>query len=257
MLDSPNHIPLFTIVTVTWNASRVLPSTIASIASQTCKDYEWLVVDGASSDATVRLVQEAGIPSTRVVSERDNGLYDAMNKAIDLAAGHYLIFLNAGDAFAATDVLERLASLAQAGPDVIYGQTRLVDGDGNVVGMRHLTAPAVLTADSFKDGMLVCHQAFVARREIVPHYDLQYRYSADYDWCVKVLRRSRANAYAGDAPIISYLDQGLTTANEYSSLGERFRIMCRHYGWLPTVMRHIGFIPRFIKRKLTQNQAQQ
>lgn len=241
---------LFTIVTVTWNAAGVIEPTLKSVREQTCRDYEYLVVDGASTDSTLQLVRDAGIDSTRIYSERDRGLYDAMNKAIRLAEGKYLIWLNAGDRFAAPDSLARLASHATNNPGVIYGQTQLVDATGTVVGMRHLTAPPKLTADSFKHGMLVCHQAFVARRDLMPQYDLQYRFSADYDWCVRVLKASEQNEYAGEEPIISFLTDGLTDKYHKKSLLERYRIMCHHYGTLPTIIRHLGFVPRYIKRKI-------
>ena len=241
---------LFTIVTVTWNAAEVIEPTLESVRQQNCLDYEYLVIDGASKDNTLDLVREANIANTRIISEPDKGLYDAMNKAIRLAEGRYLIWLNAGDRFAAPDSLARLAAHAEGNPGVIYGQTQLVDAMGRVVGMRHLTAPEELTADSFKQGMLVCHQAFVARRDIVPEYDLQYRFSADYDWCVRVLKASERNAYVGDEPIISFLTDGLTEKYHKKSLLERYRIMCHHYGTLPTLARHVGFIPRYLKRKL-------
>lgn len=244
---------LFTIVTVTWNAAEVIGSTLESVRQQNCLDYEYLVIDGASKDRTLDLVRQANITNTRVYSEPDKGLYDAMNKAIHLAEGRYLIWLNAGDFFAAPDSLARLAAHTDGNPGVIYGQTQLVDATGRVVGMRHLTAPAELTADSFKQGMLVCHQAFVARRDIVPEYDLQYRFSADYDWCVRVLKASERNAYVGDEPIISFLTDGLTDKYHKRSLLERYRIMCLHYGTLPTLARHIGFIPRYLRRKLMHN----
>ena len=241
---------LFTIVTVTWNAAEVIGPTLESVRQQNCLDYEYLVIDGASKDRTLDLVREANIANTRIISEPDKGLYDAMNKAMRLAEGRYLIWLNAGDRFAAPDSLARLAAHADGNPGVIYGQTQLVDASGNVVGMRHLTSPAELTADSFKHGMLVCHQAFVARHDIVPEYDLQYRFSADYDWCVRVLKASERNAYVGDEPIISFLTDGLTDKYHKKSLLERYRIMCHHYGTLPTLARHVGFIPRYLKRKL-------
>ena len=213
---------LFTIVTVTWNAAEVIGPTLQSVRQQTCRDYEYLVVDGASKDRTLDLVREA----------------------------NYLIWLNAGDRFAAPDSLARLAAHAEGSPGVIYGQTQLVDATGAVVGMRHLTAPAQLTADSFKQGMLVCHQAFVARRDLMPQYDLQYRFSADYDWCVRVLKASERNEYVGDEPIISFLTDGLTDKYHKKSLLERFRIMCHHYGTLPTIIRHLGFLPRYLKRRI-------
>jgi len=241
--------PLFSIITVTWNAASVIVPTLQSVERQTSSDYEMLVMDGASTDDTLALVHKASIASLRVFSEPDGGLYDAMNKGIARARGRYLIFLNAGDAFADDTVLARLAVLTAGSPGVIYGQTQLVDAQRNVVGKRHLTAPKRLTVDSFLKGMVVCHQAFVARRDLVPQYDLRYRLSADYDWCIKVLEHSQGNAYAGREPIISYLSEGMTTRHHRASLWERFRIMCRHYGTGMAVLAHLSFIPRYLKRR--------
>ena len=123
-------LKLFTIVTVTWNVASVIGPTLQSVRQQTCRDYEYLVVDGASKDRTLDLVREANIEGTRIYSEPDKGLYDAMNKAIRLAEGKYLIWLNAGDRFAAPDSLARLAAHAEGNPGVIYGQTQLVDATG-------------------------------------------------------------------------------------------------------------------------------
>ncbi len=243
--------PLFSIITVTWNAAGVIGPTIKSVERQTSSDYELLIIDGASTDDTLAIVGRASIAGLRVFSEPDNGLYDAMNKGIARARGRYLVFLNAGDTFADDAVLARLSLLAGSNPGVIYGQTQLVNSQYQVVGRRHLTAPKHLTAGSFLNGMVVCHQAFVARRDLVPDYDLRYRLSADYDWCIRVLQASRANAYAGDQPIISYLAEGMTTRHHRASLWERYRIMCRHYGTGRATVAHLGFIPRYLKRRLS------
>jgi hypothetical protein len=114
-----------------------------------------------------------------------------------------------------------------------------------------------LTVDSFLKGMVVCHQAFVARRDLVPQYDLRYRLSADYDWCIRVLEKSPANAYAGRKPIISYLAEGMTTRHHRASLRERFRIMCRHYGTGMAILAHLSFIPRYLKRRLGRSANKQ
>lgn len=241
---------LFSIITVTYNAAKVLAATLKSVKDQSFRDFEYLVIDGASTDDTVALVERAGIATTTVWSEPDKGLYDAMNKAIDRASGQYLIFLNAGDAFATAETLAHIAMASQKRPDVIYGQTQLVDTTGDVVGKRHLTAPKHLTWQSFKNGMLVCHQAFIARREICPHYDLNYRFSSDYDWCIKVLKQSESTAYVGDDPIISYLIDGLTSENHQKSLRERYIIMCHYYGTVPTMLRHVKFACRHLLRKV-------
>ena len=242
--------PLFSIITVTWNAAAVIAPTLESVQRQTNTDYEMLIIDGASTDDTLNIVRGASISSLRVFSEPDQGLYDAMNKGIKRARGRYIIFLNAGDAFASDTVLARLAQLTSGNPGVIYGQTQLVDQSREVVGERHLTAPKRLTVDSFLRGMVVCHQAFVVRRDLAPEYDLQYRLSADYDWCIRVLKASPANAYAGRVPIISSLADGMTTRHHRASLLERYRIMCHHYGTMKAILAHLSFIPRFVKRRI-------
>ena len=90
--------PLFSIITVTWNAADVITPTLQSVRRQTSTDYELLIIDGASTDDTLAIVRGASIASMRVFSEPDNGLYDAMNKGLKRASGDYIVFLNAGDA---------------------------------------------------------------------------------------------------------------------------------------------------------------
>ena len=242
--------PLITIATVTYNAEAVIGRTAESIRQQTCDNYEWLVVDGASADGTMQFVRSSGVEPLRWVSERDGGLYDAMNKAIDMAQGRYIVFLNAGDAFASADVVARIVEAAESSPDVIYGQTQLVDAGQRVLGKRHLTAPRHLTVKSFARGMVVCHQAFVPRLDVVGHYDLQYRLSADYEWCLRCLKASQRNVYLGDEPMVDYLVDGMSAQHRAHSLRERWQIMCRYYGFVPTLLRHIGFVPRFVANRL-------
>lgn len=249
--------PLFSIITVTWNAADVIAPTLESVRRQTSSDYELLIIDGASTDDTLAIVRGASIGNLRVFSEPDKGLYDAMNKGIALARGRYIMFLNAGDAFADDTVLARLAQLTVDEPGVIYGQTQLVNAAREVVGKRHLTAPKRLNVNSFLKGMVVCHQAFAVRRDLAPQYDLQYRLSADYDWCIRVLKQSPANAYAGRVPIISYLTEGMTTRHHRASLWERYRIMCRHYGVMNATLAHLCFIPRYLRRRLGKSANRQ
>ena len=222
--------PLFSIITVTWNAAEVISPTLESVQRQTNTDYEMLIIDGASTDRTLDIVRGMSIASLRVFSEPDGGLYDAMNKGIARARGKYLIFLNAGDAFAGDTVLARLAQLTAGNPGVIYGQTQLVDAQREVVGARHLTAPKRLSVNSFLNGMVVCHQAFVVRRDLAPQYNLNYRYSADYDWCIRVLKKSSSNAYAGRTPIISYLSEGMTTRHHHASCGQKLILPFARFG---------------------------
>lgn len=240
---------LFSIITVTYNAEKELPFTVNSVKEQTYTGFEYLVIDGNSTDNTLKIAEKSGIPNTIIISEPDKGLYDAMNKGIKLASGKYLIFLNAGDSFSSEETLDTIAQKAIAtNGDILYGQTQLVGSDRKVIGMRHLTAPEKLTFDSFRNGMLVCHQAFIVKRNLAPQYNLRYRFSADYEWCLKCLKKSDKNVYIKDI-IIDYLTDGMTDKNHKKSLRERFDIMCKYYGTIPAVLKHILFIPRFIKEK--------
>ncbi|MBD5243817.1 MAG: glycosyltransferase [Barnesiella sp.] len=248
---------LFTIITPTFNAQATLPPTLRSIEEQKCDDYELIVMDGGSKDSTIEMARRAHIPSERltIVSERDRGLYDAMNKAMRLAHGEYLVFLNAGDTFHSPDTLSTIAhAIRESGADIVYGQTQLVDADRRRIADRHLTAPEHLDFKSFAQGMLVCHQAFIVRRTLAEEYDMSYRLSADYEWCIRCLRKSKLNRLI-DTTLIDYLYEGLSTQNRRKSLMERFRIMCRYYGTVPTIVRHLGFIPRFLRHKAAMKQA--
>ena len=249
--------PLISIITVTFNAGATIPATIKSVEEQTFRDFEYIIVDGKSRDNTLELARTCRVSDIRIKSESDNGIYDAMNKGIGMANGQYLIFLNAGDSFHAPDTLQRIADAIRDNdaPGIVYGQTELVDSDRNLLGPRHLNAPEVLTYESFKDGMLVCHQAFVVLAKIAPLYDLKYKLSADYDWCIQCLQHSRKNVYIPGV-MIDYLSEGASTQQRRRSLKERFKIMCYYYGTLPTIMRHISFVPRYLANRRRMKSAQ-
>ena len=241
--------PLFSIITVTYNAASTLPATLRSVGEQTCKLYEYLVIDGGSKDGTADLANASGIDNLTVVCEPDRGLYDAMNKGLGLAKGDYVIFLNAGDSFHSPNVLQLIADTIMENdyPGIVYGQTQIVNADRKRIGDRHLTAPAILTLDSFKEGMVVCHQAFIVLRKLVDNYDTRYKFSADFEWCIRCLQRSHRNCYI-DRILIDYLSEGITTSNRWSSLWERFKIMSFYFGFFPTLYRHVGFYFRNMRR---------
>ena len=243
--------PKFSIITVTYNAGAVIEDTIQSVITQTYKNIEYIIVDGASTDKTMSIVNRYREHIHTVVSEPDRGLYDAMNKGIRLATGDYVCFLNAGDELHEDDTLQlivhSLTGLTEL-PDVIYGRTAIVDEEGHFLRMRRLEPPENLTWRSFSQGMLVCHQAFFARRDRAVSYDLRYRFSADFDWCIRVMKQSRA-LHNTHLVLIDYLNEGMTTRNHRASLRERFRIMCRHYGYVRTVVLHFKFALRLLYKK--------
>lgn len=251
--------PLFSIITVVRNAPSELRVTLESVKAQTCGLYEQIVIDGASTDATPDVARNSGIDNLTLISEPDKGIYDAMNKGLALAQGDYVMFLNAGDTLAGAGTLQAIADVvmdrAYDYPGVVYGQTRIVDTGRNALGPRHLVAPDVLTVRSFADGMVVCHQAFIVLRKLAERFDTRYRYSADYDWCINCLTRSKRNAYM-DRVLVDYLMEGQTTAHRRASLWERFLIMKKHFGLGCAVAKHVGFVPRYLKRQKLEKKWQ-
>ena len=256
----------FTYITITYNAVSTVSPTLESILRQQYPQIEHIIVDGASTDATLDLVrryQEASRASgnghtVRIVSEPDKGIYDAMNKGLALATGDYVCFLNAGDSLPEELQVSAIADMLQQRcgdqdlPAVVYGDTNLVDEDRRLIGRRRLSPPERLTWRSFASGMLVCHQSFYARRNLAQQmpYNLAYRHSADFDWCIRVMK-----AAVGERPFLNtrmvltnYLNEGHTTKNHRASLLERYHIMCGYYGTLPTIIRHIGFLFRNVAK---------
>lgn len=246
-----NHLtPKFSVITVTYNAQSVLEDTILSVISQTYHHVEYIIIDGASKDNTLSIINRYKDQITKVVSEPDKGLYDAMNKGMRQATGDYLCFLNAGDSFHADNTLQQIVHTITEKelPDILYGETALVNNERHFLRMRRLSTPEALTWKSFKQGMLVCHQAFFAKTSLAEPYDLQYRFSADFDWCIRMMKKART-LHNTHLTIIDYLEEGMTTQNRKASLKERFRIMTRHYGMISTVAHHAWFVLRAVLKK--------
>lgn len=257
----------FSIITCTYNASEVLRRTLDSVMSQTWGQIEHIIVDGASKDSTVamaeayrrRSAEEETEHDIIIKSEPDRGLYDAMNKGLQLATGDYVVFLNAGDVLPTDETLENISNDVNERSDgrlpaALYGDTNIVDNNGKLLRPRRLAPPDNLTWRSFKHGMLVCHQAFYVRTDIAKAepYNLKYRFSADVDWCIRVMKRAEKEGLPLlrlPEVVVNYLDGGMTNKNHRASLIERFNVMSHHYGLMPTILMHIWFVARAVLKK--------
>ena len=249
-----------TYVTITYNAAKVLQRTLDSVLAQDYPNIEHLIIDGASTDDTLKIVDDYIARSNaaenghqiQVSSEPDKGIYDAMNKGLRSMTGDYVCYLNAGDFLPTTDTASRIAQQVEASgntPAVLYGDTDIVDGEGQFLHHRRLAPPENLTWKSFRQGMLVCHQAFYARTDfaIATPYDMQYRYSADVDWCIRVMKAAAKE----NVPMLNlhmvvanYTQEGQTTLHHRESLWERYRVMEHHYGRVQTFLLHCWFAVR-------------
>lgn len=254
----------FTVVTITYNAEKVLQRTLDSVCSQTYQEVEHLIVDGASKDQTLAIAEQYKQRSDSsdnghqviIQSEPDHGIYDAMNKGLTQASGDYIVFMNAGDSFPNASTLEEMVHQCRLNefpvderPGVLYGNTNIVDDKGRFLHPRRLQPPANLTWRSFRHGMLVCHQAFYARIDIAKNtqYDTRYRFSADVDWCIRVMHESdRMGLPLCNTQMVlaNYTEEGTTTMNHRASLKERFDVMRRHYGLFSTLFMHAWFVVR-------------
>ncbi|MCR4603053.1 MAG: glycosyltransferase [Prevotella sp.] len=254
----------FSVITITYNAEAVVQRTLQSVLQQTHEDVEHLIIDGASMDGTLELAQQyketsdASASGHKVIirSEPDDGIYHAMNKGLTQASGDYILYMNAGDSFPKDTTLEEIAHRCRLNelpsdelPAVLYGNTDIVDGEGNYLHPRRLQPPARLSWRSFRHGMLVCHQAFYARTDIAKNlqYDTRYRYSADVDWCIRVMKEADRLAL----PLVNigmvvanYTEEGTTTRHHRESLKERYRVMAHHYGHISTFFMHCWFAVR-------------
>jgi hypothetical protein len=168
-----------------------------------------------------------------------------MNKGAAMAKGDYLCFLNAGDTFFAADTVEKMMLTFEdaSAPDILYGETAIVDDAGTFLHMRRLKAPEKLNWKSFRQGMVVCHQAFIVKRELFEPYNLAYRFSSDFDWSIRMMKKA-TSIHNTRLTLINYLNEGMTTRNRKASLKERYRIMARHYGQLSSFLHHLWFVVR-------------
>lgn len=251
---APPQPPLFSIITVVYNGEQLLPGTLDSVLAQSFDNYEYLVIDGASRDGTRALIaayEDRFGGRMRWLSEPDKGLYDAMNKGLQLAEGDFVWFLNAGDHLHAPDTLAHVA--AQTGPetDVLYGDTLLVNEKREPLGlMSELSTrslPQPLTWRDYLGGMRVVHQSFVARRTLAPAYATD-NLCADYDWCIQILKKSRQNVHTGRV-LSNYLAGGLSKKRHRQSLLDRFHVMVRHFGWAAALSAHLFIILRAIQHR--------
>jgi glycosyltransferase involved in cell wall biosynthesis len=247
-------MPTISIITITYNAERYLERTIQSILAQKTTDFEYIVIDGASTDGTKAIINRYRKSINSWVSEPDKGLYDAMNKGLHKATGQYVWFMNAGDEIYDPDTLPNLLARIQASSqnaDVYYSDALFVRDDGSPVGLRSVVTPHILPRNlTWRDmamGMKVCHQAFVVKRAIAPDY-LIHNLSSDLDWEIRCLKAAHKIEFLPFV-LCRYLIGGLSVQQHRRSLTDRFQVLVSHFGFFKTVTNHINIVWRAIQFK--------
>jgi len=205
--------PRFSIITVCRNAQALIGPTIDSLARQDFRDFEYLVIDGASTDGTLDVIRTQAVGlELRMLSEPDDGIYDAMNKGARLANGQWLYFMNAGDAFVNASVLRNVAmklkerSESDLGyGDVIYTGT----GGQRLVSFKWITSRNLLFTH-------LCHQSVFAKRATFNRFgffDTRYRINADFEWLLRIFRGGGRCLYLGFT--IAFFDDSGVSSRAY------------------------------------------
>jgi glycosyltransferase involved in cell wall biosynthesis len=228
--------PILSVITVVYNNAADIERTVLSVLNQTYAGIEYIVIDGKSTDGTLQIIEKYKDRIAKIISEKDKGIYDAMNKGLVLATGDYVIFMNSADEFYSVDTVANVfASGTDA--DIYYGETEMIGENGENLGQRRHAAPANFTWRSFKYGMSVSHQAIYIKRSLVELYDPQYKLSADIDWILRAAKKAKkivnVNQY-----VAKYQIGGMSKQKHRESLKERFDIMKRYYGLVPTLFNH-------------------
>ncbi|MFI3298637.1 MAG: glycosyltransferase family 2 protein [Rikenellaceae bacterium] len=232
--------PKISFITVVYNDKEGLSRTLKNLCEAHYPAKELVVVDGGSTDGSVEVASQWAHAISYYVSERDGGIYDAMNKGIAASTGRFLWFVNAGDTIENIEVLQSYFATDNYLADIYYGDTLIVNEQGEELGLRRKPLPEKLTLGEFKNGMVICHQSFVMRRSLAPKYDTRYLYSADYKWMMECVRRAKS-AINVHSVLSRFETGGATTANHKKSLRERFRIMRATFGLFTTLCYHLKF----------------
>lgn len=200
--------PFFSVITVTKDNLDGLKKTYASLASQSCDDYQWIVVDGASTDGSVEFIKDK---TDKWSSQKDNGIYDAMNIGTNQQNGEYIIFMNAGDCFYNAETLQTIKDHAITSPDFIYGDAM---EDGNLKKAR--------PHSKITQGMITHHQSMIYKAPL-QKYDLNYKIASDYDLTFSVINNAD-NILHIPEPLCIFETGGISQQNVRQGRIEQFKI---------------------------------
>lgn len=203
-----NMSPEFSIVTVCLNEKETIGRTCGSICAQTCRDFEWIVIDGGSIDGTLDMLDHCRDRITHLVSEPDEGIYDAMNKGARLASGRYLLFLNAGDELADCHVLQTVSDAAVA--DIVFGDLVFAYTNGT---QRVIRFPGNIEKNWLLKNMFPHQATFIKRSVLLEHggYDVSYRLAGDYELFCRLLCRVGVSVQHLARQLAVFYQGGLST----------------------------------------------
>jgi glycosyltransferase len=243
------------IITVAYNSGKTISDTLQSVANQEGAEIEHLIIDGGSKDDTIEKVRLEGAHVAHLISERDEGIYHAMNKGLALATGEWVGFLNADDMLATPTAIGSLMDATAGGADVVYADLDYVrNQDIEKIVRRWRSGP--YTPAALRQGWMPPHPTFYFRREKLGHFrfDTSYRIAADYDFMLRILLQSDIRVAYLAATFVKMRTGGASN----SSLGalwrksmEDLRVMRQHKlgGMSTLVAKNLSKLPQFIQTR--------
>ncbi|MDE5848632.1 MAG: glycosyltransferase [Muribaculaceae bacterium] len=233
-----------TVVTVCYNAATLIEETIKSVLSQTHEDLEYIVIDGKSTDGTMETVSKYADRITKIISEPDKGIYDAMNKGISLATGEYINFMNAGDTFSSPDAVKEVACRINPDSDVAYGDSTMIDYKG-----RKSFSAAGTDTGLLRKKPIYRHNASFTRTSLHKRYPFEldkraeFRHALDYNNIFN-LWHNGAKFQKVDVDVVTWEKQG-TSDRDLLNIKLMFKIS--HQFRNPTLGERLTYVYDCIK----------
>lgn len=210
-------MPKISVITVCFNAEKYIEQTIKSVINQKVCDIEYIIIDGSSTDETIRIIKKYESKIAKWISEPDKGIADAMNKGIALATGEYLMFLHADDYFQSPDAIVVAASFMEERKDIYIYDTIFMKEAGGI--RRH--SGDFGKRINFKG---VCHQGVLCKRDLfrkIGCFDTSFKICMDYDFFIRAYRHGATGLYINE--VLSVMrDGGVSSRRDWTSLNERF-----------------------------------
>lgn len=239
-----SNIPKITIVTVVLNAVDLIERTLQSVASQDYPNFEYIVIDGMSTDGTLEILDKYRSKINLLLSGKDGGIYEAMNKGSAVSSGEWILFMNAGDFFVSNDVIRKVFAVADSNKcDVIYGDSIFVHQDYRWI-------ERASTQLTLSDGLGFCHQSCFIRTSLQKDFgfDVNERIAADYDLGLRLFKSGKIFQYV-DVVIAEFLTGGFSALDPKETIRLRHRVYSKYYKRSKIIM-HLKILKLVAKEKL-------
>ena len=221
--------PLITVITVVRNGEDTLEKTILSVINQTYTNIEYIIIDGASTDSTLKIIKKYNDKITYWTSEPDNGIYDAMNKGIEISTGEWINFMNAGDTFYNENVITNILHYLNSDFDIVFGLRN---------NQKRKKKINVNWWFLFKN-MGICHQTIFSRKNcLLEKFDLRYRIASDFNWILSVYSNEAKFKFV-DIIIVNYDSNGISKKEVKLTQNEFKKILCLHFPYIMVLIRTI------------------